>query len=156
MNSSRDFNYKIQRECARQWRMVVASITHEISTSARDGNFHELGLRVGIRYATLAALPPCSSLKELEEAISARWKIMDWGWTNLDEQGKNLLIVHHNAGNGSLHASGFGEQTRAWAPAFLCGAYQQWLASLGAGDKLRVSQVSDMDELGTIEFQLGL
>lgn len=155
MKPARDLSYKIQRECARQWRMVVAAVAHE-STSAPGSSCHELGLRVGIQYAKHAALPECGTLKELEEAITARWQIMDWGWINLDDQDKNLLIVHHNAGNGALLNSAFGDETQAWAPAFLCGAYQHWLASLGAGEQLRVSQLSAMDEFGTIEFQLGL
>lgn len=156
MIPAKDINYKIQRECSRQWRIVLASMAQELADSSQHGSFNELGQRVGMRYAAQAALPECSSLKDLEKAITARWQIMDWGWINLDDQGENLLIVHHGAGNGDLPASAFGDETPAWTPAFLRGAYQQWLASLGAGEQLRVKQVTAIDEFGTIEFQLSL
>lgn len=156
MIPAKDINYKIQRECSRQWRMVLASIAQELAIPSQQGSFHEWGQRVGMRYAAQATLPDCSSLKDLEEAITARWQIMDWGWVNLDDQGKNLLIVHHGARNGELPTSAFGDDTPAWTPAFLSGAYQQWLASLGAGEQLRVKQVSAIDDFGTIEFQLSL
>lgn len=156
MIPAKDINYKIQRECSRQWRMVLASMAQELADSSQQKSFNELGHRVGMRYAAQAALPACSSLKDLEEAITARWQTMDWGWINLDDQGKNLLIVHHGARNGELPISAFGDETQAWAPSFLSGAYQQWLASLGAGEQLRVKQVTASDEFGTIEFQLSL
>ncbi len=154
MTPHRNIDYKIQRETSRQWRMVLASMAQELTAGGQYSSCQELGEKVGMRYATQAALPACSSLRELEAATSARWQNMDWGWINLDDRGKNLLIVHHGAGNGELVADAFGEDTQSWVPAFLCGVYGQWLSSLGAGDQLRVKQLSTIDEFGTIEFEL--
>ena len=50
----------------------------------------------------------------------------------------------------------FGDATATWAPACLEGVYQKWLATLGAGDALRVVQIGEPDEFGSIEYQLSL
>ena len=154
MIPSKNIDYKLQRETSRQWRMVAAAMAQEFTNDTPYGCTNDFGHRVGVNYAIQAALPVCSSLRDLETAISNRWQNMDWGWINLDDRGKNLLIVHHSASNGQLAASAFGLDAPVWLAAFLSGVYQQWLASLGAGQDLRVKQISPIDEFGTIEFEL--
>lgn len=154
MIPSKNIDYKLQRETSRQWRLVVTAMAQEFTNDAPYDSINDLGHRVGINYAVRAALPACTCLHDLEAAISSRWQSMDWGWIDLDDRGKNLLIVHHGAGNGQLAANAFGSGTPVWLAAFLGGVYQQWLASLGAGQDLRVKQISPIDEFGTIEFEL--
>lgn len=154
MIPSKNVDYKLQRETSRQWRMVVTAMAQEFTSDTPYGSANDFGHRVGANYAVQAALPACSSLRDLETAISNRWQSMDWGWINLDDRGKNLLIVHHGAGNGQFAAGAFGSDAQVWLAAFLGGVYQQWLASLGAGQDLRVKQISPIDEFGTLEFEL--
>jgi hypothetical protein len=47
----------------------------------------------------------------------------------------------------------FGASALAWTPAFLEGAYQQWLAALGA-EGLAIGQASEFGDDAAIEFRL--
>lgn len=156
MTPSKNTDYKIQRECSRQWRSVLAAMAQELSGTSRHSNGHDFAHRIGQRYAAQSALAVCSNLEELQIAISARWQSMDWGWIDLDDAGGKLRIVHHGAGNGDLLAAALGDDTKVWVPSFLSGVYQQWLASLGASNELCVRQVSQVDEFGTLELELSL
>ena len=57
-------------------------------------------------------------------------------WNTLQHDA--LRIVHHCA---PIEAA-FGSGSRAWSPAVLEGAYEQWLRAAGAGDRLRVQQIA--------------
>lgn len=106
--------------------------------------------RIGTRFAVTNPIPPCASVAEIQACMSAVWVDSDWGWVEVDEIDRAMRIVHQCA----PLASAFGGEHVDWTPAFLEGVYQQWLAALGAGDTLRVRQVTRMDEFGRIEFRL--
>jgi hypothetical protein len=48
----------------------------------------------------------------------------------------------------------FGANALPWSPAFLEGAYQEWLSALGA-QGLSVVQAGEFDESAAVEFRLG-
>lgn len=154
MTPTRNADYKIHRDTSKQWRQLLAVMAQEMVSGEPYDGCDDFSHRVGVRYADHSLLPECTSLEELEAAINARWQLMDWGWINLTDQGKSLLIVHHGAGNGQLPGDAFGDDSDGWIPGFLSGVYQQWLASIGAGERLRVKPVAPIDEFGTIEFDL--
>ena len=154
MTPNRNVDYKIHRDTSKQWRRLLAAMAQEMTSGEPYDACHAFSHRAGMRYAEQSLLPDCNSLEELEAAINARWKLMDWGWINLVDQGNSLLIVHHSANNGQLLADAFGEDGDGWVPGFLAGVYQQWLAGVGASERLRVKANAPVDEFGTIEFDL--
>lgn len=156
MTQPKKIDYKIHRECSRQWRSLLSAMAQEQAEIPQDSEPQALMHRIGVRFASQSSLPACSDMDALQQAICARWQTMDWGWIELEEEGGKLRIVHHCATNGDLLAGAFGEATEAWVPAFLGGVYQQWLSTLGAGNQLRVRQVTGIDEFGTTELELSI
>ncbi len=153
---SEKVDYRIQRQASRQWRSLVAALAQECTTQTEPVDPRELMRRIGVRFGTQTPLPPCENLEQLGTAMREVWKDMDWGRVVLEENANSLRIVHHDSNHGSLLATAFGETTAAWAPAFLEGTYQKWLTSLGASDSLRVTQVGEPDEFGSVEYQLSV
>jgi hypothetical protein len=153
---SEKVDYRIQRQSSRQWRSLLSALAQECTTQTEPIEPHELMRRIGVRFGTQTSLPACENLEQLSIAMCDVWRDMDWGWVELEEHDRTLRIIHHNANHGSLRLGAFGEATAAWSPAFLEGVYQKWLANLGAGDSLRVTQVGEPDEFGSIEYQLSL
>lgn len=153
---SEKVDYRIQRQSSRQWRSLLSAMAQECTTQTEVIEPRELMSRIGVRFATQTSLPECENLEQLSAAMCEVWREMDWGWVELEEHDRILRIVHHNANHGCLRLGAFGDATDAWSPAFLEGVYQKWLANLGAGDTLRVTQVGEPDEFGSIEYQLSL
>jgi hypothetical protein len=149
-------DYRIQRQCSRQWRSLLAALAQECTTQTEPIEPRELMRRIGMRFATQTPLAPCENLEQLQHAMCEVWKDMDWGRVDLEEHDRVLRIVHHDSNHGSLGSGAFGDATATWAPACLEGVYQKWLATLGAGDALRVVQIGEPDEFGSIEYQLSL
>ena len=154
MTPIRNVDYKIHRDTSKQWRLLLGAVAREMTGGEPYEACQEFAHRAGMRYAGLGPLADCTSIDELEAAINARWQLMDWGWINLVDHGNALLIVHHSASNGQLLADAFDDDGAGWVPGFLAGVYQQWLAGVGASERLRVKPVAPVDEFGTIEFDL--
>jgi hypothetical protein len=142
-------DYLLDRQISSQWRGVLTALAEEFATQIGEDELRQLMYRVGCRFATAHALPPCSSTADLAKAFNAWWNETDWGYVELSDEPEYLRIAHSCA---PLQA--FGTAALGWTPAFLQGVYQTWLSALGA-DGLSVVQVSEFDENANLEFRLG-
>jgi hypothetical protein len=105
--------------------------------------------RVGRRFAAAHPLPPCATTPELGAALNAIWNDVDWGFVEVGDEPDYLRIVHC-----CPPLLAFGANALPWSPAFLEGAYQEWLSALGA-QGLSVVQAGEFDESAAVEFRLG-
>ncbi|RLK44706.1 cellulose biosynthesis protein BcsD [Cupriavidus plantarum] len=143
--------YLTERHCSTQWRDFLGVLGEELVGQLNEAGAREFMARMGARFAQRFDLGPCNSLAELERAIAQIWLDVDWGWTGIEDNGDALVIRHHCA---PLRTA-FGESSDAWSGAFLQGAYQHWFRMLGSSDTLQVSQQSDVDATGSVEFRFG-
>jgi hypothetical protein len=142
------FDYLLERQISTQWRGVLAALAEEFEAQIGRNELRQLMNRIGQRFANAHPLPACESLADLVESLNALWRGTDWGFVALAEEPAYLSITHYCA---PLPA--FGERALAWTPAFLEGAYQQWLGALGA-DGLAMKQYGELDENAAVEFRL--
>lgn len=142
--------YLTDRQCSRQWKGFLGAMADEFGSQLDTNALRELMQRLGARFAAQFELAPCSTLDELQFAMSKVWVSLDWGWAMLDEQPDHIRIIHNCA---PLRAA-FGQDALAWTPAFLEGVYQRWFLQQGAADALAVSQSSAPDDSGCIEYRL--
>jgi len=143
--------YLGSRLASRQWTGFLGALAQEFSDQLPETELRALMRRVGTRFARQSALSGCESLDDVQFAMSKIWMAQDWGWVTVEEQSDSLRISHHCS---PLPAT-FGPQASVWMAAFLEGAYQQWFDQLGAGQNLGVSQASEPDAVGCVEFRLG-
>ncbi|WP_061167831.1 cellulose biosynthesis protein BcsD [Caballeronia hypogeia] len=142
------FDYLLEHQISRQWRGLLAALADEFEAQIGRSELRQLMHRIGLRYAQAHPLPSCESTAALADAFNALWRDTDWGFVELSDERDYLSIVHYCA---PLPA--FGERALAWTPAFLEGAYQQWLAVLGA-QGLELHQASEFGDDAAIEFRL--
>jgi hypothetical protein len=142
------FDHLFDRQISRQWRGLLAALAEEFEAQIGRTELRQLMHRVGSRFADARPLPPCASTAELADALNTVWRDSEWGFVELSDRHDYLSIVHYCA---PLPA--FGESALAWTPAFLEGAYQQWLSGLGA-QGLAVRQAGDFGDDTAIEFRL--
>jgi hypothetical protein len=142
------FDYLLDRQISVQWRGLLTSLAEEFEAQIGRAELRQLMHRVGERFADARPLPACHSTTELADALNTLWHEMDWGFVELADEPDHLSIVHYCA-----PLSAFGERALAWTPAFLEGAYQHWLGTLGA-QGLALTQTGVVGENGAIAFQL--
>jgi len=147
-NMAAIFDYLLDSQISRQWRGLLAALADEFEAQIGRNELRQLMHRVGSRFADARPLPACDSTAALADALNALWRDTDWGFVELSDERDYLRIVHFCA---PLPA--FGERALAWTPAFLEGAYQQWLAALGA-QGLAIRQASEFGDDAGIEFRL--
>lgn len=133
-----DHEYHLRSRCSPQWRPFLGALSQELNSRIEAEQARALMRRLGASMARSAPLPALELLPDLEAAMNSVWSAMNWGWVELNDTGEALRIVHHCA---PLEAA-FGAGSRAWSPAVLEGAYEQWLRAAGAGDRLRVQQIA--------------
>jgi hypothetical protein len=133
-----DHDYHLRYRCSPQWRPFLGALAQELSSRIETDQSRALMRRLGASMARNAPLPALELLPDLEAAMNAVWSGMNWGWVELGDTDEALRIVHHCA---PIEAA-FGAKSRAWSPAVLEGAYEQWLRAAGAGDRLRVQQIA--------------
>lgn len=150
MNSS-IVEYLSDRQCSRQWKSFLGALAEEFSTQLDATDLRALMHRIGVRFATQMALEPCQTVDDMQFAMSKVWVGLDWGWVAVEEAPDHLLITHNCA---PLRAA-FGHEALTWTPAFLEGAYQRWFQQQGSGTELVVTQHSEPDVAGCVEFRLG-
>jgi hypothetical protein len=141
-------DYLLDHNISPQWRGLLMALAAEFEAQIGVDELRQLMNRIGSRFAAASPLGACETTVDLSDALNERWCDAQWGFVSLADEPRQLRIVHHCA---PLKA--FGAHALAWTPAFLEGAYQTWLAALG-GEGLSVTQASDVDEHGTIEFRL--
>jgi hypothetical protein len=142
-------DFLLERQISPQWRGVMTALAAEFETQLSRAELRELMHRVGQRFAGAHPLPACASVMDLEHAINQRWLEADWGYVEIVEAPDALRIAHFCS---PLKA--FGTPALAWAPGFLEGVYQTWLAGLG-GEGLLVEQTGGLEEDGVIDFRVG-
>jgi hypothetical protein len=142
--------YLVDRQCSRQWKGFLNAMAEEFATQLPEADLRALMQRIGVRFADQSELPPCQTLDDLQFAMSKVWVSLDWGWVTIDEEGSFLRIRHNCA---PLRAA-FGQNALVWTPAFLEGVYQRWFQMLGSSSELGLTQVSEPDALGCIEYRL--
>ena len=147
---SESLDYLLQHQCSRQWKGFLSALATEFASQIDVGELRALMSRVGVRFGKMMALPVCTNIEDIQYAMNAVWHEMDWGWVEIEERDRALSISHFC----SPLVVAFGKDMQPWTPAFLEGVYQQWLAALGASESLRVRQVSQVDELGRLEYRL--
>lgn len=154
MASTKKIDYRIQRQSARQWRSLLSATAQGLCKQFELKNARLMMHSIGMQFASQTNLPACETLGDLQNAMCSVWQDMDWGWVELEENDSVLRIIHHGSTNGNLLNGSFGIETSIWVTAFLQGAYQKWLAAMGANETLSVRQVSPTDEFGSTEYQL--
>lgn len=107
--------------------------------------------RIGVRFADESPLGECQTIDDLQFAMGKVWMGMDWGWVTIEERDNGLLIQHRCP---PLTAA-FGAGAASWTPAFLQGVYQRWFDLVGATNNLKVTQASEPDLAGCVDFRLG-
>ncbi len=143
-------DYLTQHQCARQWKGFLNVLGAEISEQLPQDALRLLFYRMGTRYASQHPLTPTDSVVQMQADMAAIWDAADWGTVTLVEVDAALVITHYC----SPLIAAFGPAMQTSAPAFLEGVYQQWFTQLGSSEILRVKQVSDADEFGSIEYRL--
>jgi Cellulose synthase subunit D len=133
-----DHDYHLRYQCSPQWRPFLGALALELNTRIETEQSRALMRRLGASMARSAPLPALELLPDLEAAMNSVWSAMNWGWVELNDTDDALRIVHHCA---PIEVA-FGANSRAWSPAVLEGAYEQWLRAAGAGDRLRVQQLA--------------
>ncbi|MFZ4054596.1 MAG: cellulose biosynthesis protein BcsD [Polynucleobacter sp.] len=154
MINTKKIDYRIQRQSARQWRSLLAATAHGLCKQFELKNPKIVMHSIGIQFGSQTPLPECETIADLQAAMCSVWQDMDWGRVELEENDGVLNIIHHGSTNGNLLNTAYGMETPLWVTGFLEGTYQKWLSGMGAGDTLRVRQISATDEFGSTEFQL--
>lgn len=142
------FEYLLERQLSAQWCGFLTALADEFEAQLGPDELRQLFNRVGRRFAHAQPLAPCASTAELVHALNAVWMANDWGVVELADEPEYLRIVHSCA-----PLAAFGANALEWTPAFLEGAYEQWLSEMGA-EGLSVRQASHLDDSASIEFRL--
>jgi len=150
----RKIDYRLRRESSKKWRSLLSAMAKELVGQSEIKNTKMLFKKIGITFAEIVTLPQCKTLDDTQLAICKVWVEMDWGTVLLEEHGQTLRIVHHNLENGHLFIDAFNGSTELWAAAFLEGVYQTWLGDMSATGHLNVKQISEVDEFGSVEYEL--
>lgn len=119
-----------------QWQAFLEALATQLNARLDTDSTRLLMRRLGASMAQSSPLPALTLLADLETAMNGIWSTMAWGRVELLDQGSALQITHR----GAPVESAFGADSRAWAPAILEGAYEQWLRTAGASNRLRVHQ----------------
>ena len=143
-------DYLTQRLCARQWKGFLNVLGTELSEQLSQDALRLFFFRMGTRFASENPIAAAESVPDMQAAMTSVWDDLDWGTVTLVEVDAALVITHYC----SPLVAAFGPATQASTPAFLEGVYQQWFTQLGSSEILRVKQVSDPDEFGSIEYRL--
>jgi len=127
--SSNSLDYYIKRHPARQWQGFLHALALEFQDQLDSAQLRQLMHAVGSRFASGHPLADCTSLAAMTAALNELWSDIDWGYVQLHEEVDHLDICHFCA-----PLTAFGPSAAAWAPAFLEGAYRQWMSDAGAGE----------------------
>lgn len=142
MNNELNLEYFVKQRCSVQWQGFLSAFASEFGQQIPVAELRVLMARLGVSMAQDIPAPVGDTIAALQESINTIWFDMDWGWVVLVEKTDGLYIEHHLS---PLQAA-FGESARAWSPAILEGIYGHWLAALGAGPELRISQVQSAEQ----------
>lgn len=138
-----------RQQCSKQWQTFFEAMAAEFASALSPTDLRALMHRVGMRFAAANPLPPCSTLQELQAAMTDAWERIDWGWVRLSQDAAHLDIHHSLA----PISAAFGVDHAEWSGGFLEGVYQVWFEQADAG-ALQVRQVAPADIWGCVHLQL--
>jgi hypothetical protein len=144
-----ELEYLHGRLCIPQWRDFLRALAEEFRGQLSTAELRGLMHRIGLRFASQHALPPCASIAALRDAMNGVWKPMDWGLAELTDQDAAVLLIDHMC---SPLAAAFGEGHLDWTPAFLEGVYQGWMSAAGADHALQVRLQHTDPQTGSLRF----
>ena len=154
MNDARKIDYRLRRQSSKKWRSLLSAMAKVLAAQTDASNTKAAFKSIGLTFAAIVPLPPSKTIEETQQAICNVWEEMDWGTVLLEEHGDTLRIVHHSLDNGRLLIDAFNGSTEFWAAAFLEGVYQKWLGDMSVSTHLNVRQISEVDEFGSVEYEL--
>jgi|Laugresp1bdmlbsn_1035097.scaffolds.fasta_scaffold41411_1 hypothetical protein len=154
MNDARKIDYRLRRQSSKKWRSLLSAMAKVLVSQTDSNNTKAAFKAIGITFAGIVQLSPSKTIEETQQAICNVWEEMDWGTVLLEEHGDTLRIVHHSLDNGRLLIDAFNGSTEFWAAAFLEGVYQKWLGDMSVSTHLNVKQISEVDEFGSVEYEL--
>jgi hypothetical protein len=154
MNDARKIDYRLRRQSSKKWRSLLSAMAKVLAAQTDAINTKAAFKSIGLTFAAIVSLSPSKTIEETQQAICNVWEEMDWGTVLLEEHGDTLRIVHHSLDNGRLLIDAFNGSTEFWAAAFLEGVYQKWLGDMSVSTHLNVKQISEVDEFGSVEYEL--
>lgn len=116
-----------------QWGFLLRSLVRETSAALGPEQARGLMAKAGMRAGLEIELPECDSLEHMEAAANLYWQRLGWGVVSFLERSDCLEIIHEGIPDDEL-------MPKEGLADFLEGVYQQWFASLGAGERLQVRQ----------------
>ncbi len=146
-----DLAYARNLQCAQQWRSFLWALGQEFVHALPEQELQILMARIGARFADRIALPACTTLQALQQAMNQVWTDMQWGQVQLQQTASGIEIEHRF----SPLAAAFGEATSPWTVGFLQGVYQQWMKAAGAA-QLQVQVIAPVDSWGTARLCLSV
>lgn len=149
--TSETLDYFRARQCSNQWRAFLRAFTAELFTHAEEEDAHGFMSQLGQRMAAELVLGVCETLKDLEAAMNGHWSDLDWGWCQLIEDDRAVLIRHA--------AWPMPDQSDVHWPAAIAalleGVYTVWFRGQGGDENLRATSVPDANAAitGVLEFR---
>lgn len=139
-------------QCSKQWQGFLAALAAELEAQAAEDELRALMKRVGFRVVSDWPAFECGSLEELQSAVNAIWRDMDWGWVEMLDKGDHIKLAHHAA---PLRAV-FGDAALPWVSAVLEGVYGELFSRMGADDALAMQRLpAEPDDAGDLRFYFG-
>ena len=139
-------------QCSRQWQAVLALLADELQSQTDADELRAVMKRIGARLVAEWPAFGCDSLEELQGAVNAIWRDMNWGWVEMQDNGDHINLTHYAS---PLRAA-FGDAAMQWTPALLEGVYGDLFGRLGADATLQLRQLpAEPDDAGDVRFIFG-
>jgi hypothetical protein len=116
-------------------RALGSELTQQVSAPV----LRTLLYRAGRSIAREHSANGIKTLAEFEQFASRALSALDLGWVQVEEVSGAVDFLH---GCAPLHGW-FGGNAGDWAPGLLEGLYAEWMAQLGADERLDVREIED-------------
>ncbi len=128
---------------------VLSALGGELAQQVPAPQLRALLYAAGRRLARLHSVGTLKTLGEFSLFAQKRLSELDLGWVRIEETAGAVDFVH---GCAPL-LNWFGPASEEWAPGLLEGLYAEWMAQLGADDRLDVREIEDQS-LGEFAVRL--
>lgn len=91
---TRYMTYYTQRHCSTQWKQLLTLVFDELFSSADRAETLGFWRHIGQRMAVAYPLDECETLETLEAHMNDVFARLDWGWTALSAEEKQVRICH--------------------------------------------------------------
>ena len=120
---------------------VLRALGSELAQQVAGPVLRSLLYRAGRGIAREHSAQGLKTLAEFEHFASRALAALDLGWMQIEEVSGAVDFVH---GCAPLR-SWFGAASGDWAPGLLEGLYAEWMAQLGADERLDVREIEDQN-----------